>query len=216
MQANELALLAKGIFSSLNADELSALADCMKVLKYPAGEMVNFQRGFNVLIEGNVSVLRENLEIGELQPGDGFGDWGLWGWMQARVTLRADSEITVGQLDEADLEKAIAKYPSAILRVIKSFSRLMDAHLENLSQLLLDAYSAPSPYGKRSLNIVVDGEEKHVRIGTSLSQLLPSEIDGKPVVSGIFNHKQISLNRPLYTNGIAEALTLDNLEGRNI
>ena len=216
MEVKDLALLAQGIFSSLSGEELAALSDCMRIVRFPAGEMVRFQSGFNVLIKGEVSVLRENLEIGQLQPGDGFGDWGLWGWMQQRVSLRADSEITVGKLDEADLEAAIAKHPGAILRVIKSFSRLMDAHLENLSRLLLDAYSAPSQHVKTSLKIVVDGEEKTVRIGTPLAQLLPAEIDGKPVVSGLFNHKQISLNRPLYTNGTAEALTLDNLEGRNI
>lgn len=216
MQANDFALLANGIFSSLEKQELTALSDCMKIVRYPASEMLHFQRGFNVLISGEVSVLRENAEIGQLQAGDGFGDWGLWGWMQTRVQLRADTEIVVGQFDENALQDVIAKYPGSILRVIKSFSRAMDAHLENLSRILLDAYAAPSQHVKTSINVVVDGEEKHVRIGTPLATLLPNQINGKPVVSGLFNHKLISLNRPLFTSGTAEALTLDNLEGRNI
>ncbi len=216
MQSNEIGLFAEGLFSSLTRDELQALSECMKVVQIPAGEIIPFQNGFNVLISGEVSVLRESMEIAQLQPGDGFGDWGLWGWMQSRVMLRANTEVKAGIFDEKKLESAIARRPDAILRVLKSISRLMDSHLENLSHLLLDAYSSPSQHVKTTLNVVVDGEEKHVRIGTPLSQLLPAEIDGKEVVSGLFNHKLISLNRPLYTSGTAEALTREGLEGRNI
>lgn len=215
MQKND-ALLAEGIFSSLTPEELSALSECMTIVKYPAGDVLRFQRGFNILLSGDVSVLRENMEIGQLQPGDGFGDWGLWGWMQTRVSLRPETDVSVGSFDEAKLEAAIAKHPGSILRVLKNFSRLMDAHLEDLSHALLDAYSAPSQPVKTKLNIIVDGEEKQVRIGTPLSALLPKEIDGKPVVSGLFNHKHMSLNRPLYVSGKATALTREGLEGRLI
>lgn len=216
MQENEIAMLSEGIFSSLSKEELESLSGYMKIVRFPAGQLLRFQKGFNVLLSGDVSVLRENMEIGQLLPGDGFGDWGLWGWMQARVSLRTESDIVVGQFDETDLEKANAAHPSALLKVIKGFSRMMDAHLEDLSRVLLSAYSAPSQPVKTTINVTVDGEVKQVRIGTPLARLLPDEIDGKPVVSGLFNHKQISLNRPLYTSGTAEALTLDNLEGRNI
>ena len=216
MQENDLASLAKGIFSSLTQEELSVLSACMKIAHFPTGEMLNFQRGFNVLLSGEVGVLRESMEIGQMQPGDGFGDWGIWGWMQARVSLRANTDVAVAVFEDEKLQSAIAKNPGVILNVIKNFSRRMDAHLENLSQLLLDAYSAPSQHVKTMLNIIVDGEEKHVRIGTPLSKLLPTEVNGEPVVSGLFNHKLISLNRPLYTSGTAEVLTRDGLEGRYI
>lgn len=216
MKPEELALLKEGIFASLDKDEITGLADCITVVSYPAGQILEAKSGFRILLSGDVSVLREQMEIGQLQPGDGFGDWGLWGWMQQRVTLRSESEIKVGEFDEKKLEAAIAKRPTAILRVLKTFSFMMDTHLEDLSHALLNAYSAPSQHVKTKLNITVNGVEHQVRIGTPLSHLLPSEIDGKPVVCGLFNHKHVSLNRPLYTSGVAEALTPDGLEGRMI
>lgn len=215
MQSNELSSLSVGIFSSLSPEELKALDGCMTVIKYAQGDHIP-QDGFNVLLSGDVSVLRENAEIGELQLGDGFGDWGVWGWMKARVVMRADSEVQIAHFKEDLLMAAVSKDPAIILHVIKNFSRRMDSHLENLSRTLLDTYSAPSQTVRSTLNILVDGEEKRVRIGTTLANILPKEIDGKPVVSGLFNHKHMSLNRPLYLSGTAEGLTGDNLEGRMI
>ncbi|MBR4984994.1 MAG: cyclic nucleotide-binding protein [Proteobacteria bacterium] len=215
MQSNDLSSLSVGIFSSLSQEELKALDDCMTVIKCVPGEHIQ-QTGFNVLLSGDVSVLRENAEIGQMQIGDGFGDWGIWGWMQSRVVMRADSEVQIAHFEEDKLLEAISKEPSLILRIMKNFSRRMDGHLENLSRTLLDTYKAPSQTVRSTLKIMVDGEEKHVRIGTPLANILPKEINGKPVVSGLFNHKHMSLNRPLYLSGSAEGLTGDNLEGRMI
>lgn len=212
----DTALLSEGIFSALSQEELDALSRCMTIETHKSQEMLRFQRGFNVLLSGEVSVLRESMEIGQLQPGDGFGDWGLWGWMQSRVTLRADSDIRVGVFEEHRLAKAISEHPTAILRVLRNFSRLMDAHLEDLSTTLLDAFHASSSGSKSCIHVNVNGIDKSVHIGTPLSVLLPKEIDGKPVVSALFNHKHISLNRPLFISGTAEPLTRDGLEGRMI
>ena len=216
MQTNNNSLLAVGIFASLSEEELSLISNCMTVIKQPAGEFLRFQQGFNILLSGEVSVLRESMEIGQLKPGDGFGDWGLWGWMQTRVTLRTDSEITFGNLDDHKLSAAISKHPEAMLRILRNFSRTLNDHLEEISHALLDLYKVPSQYTKSMINVKVDGKENHVHVGTLLGDLLPDEINGKPVVSGLFNHKHTSLNRPLYTSGVAEGLTREGLEGRMI
>ena len=216
MQADDNALLAVGIFSSLSEEELSLLTNCMTVKSQEAGELLRFQQGFNVLLKGEVSVLRESMEIGQLLPGDGVGDWGLWGWMQSRVTLRTETDIVFGSFDDEKLAGAISKYPTSIIRVFRNFARSLNDHLEEMSHALLDTYRAPSQFAKSTIVVKTGDTEKRVHIGTLLGDLLPDEIDGKPVVSGLFNHKHTSLNRPLYTSGVAEGLTRDGLEGRMI
>lgn len=208
--------MPEGIFSTLSGEEAAAFLDGMRIEKHEAGTVLRGQHGFKVLLKGEVSVLRESMEIGQLQPGDGFGDWGLWGWMQTRVSLRAETAIEVGVFDDVPLEGVISRYPQAVLRILRNFSRMMDSHLEDLSTALLDAYRAPSQTCRTSIQVDVGGVEKTVRIGTPLSALLPKEVDGKHVVCGLFNHKLVSLNRPLYMSGSAQALTRDGLEGRMI
>lgn len=216
MPERELALLKSGIFANLSGEEIQALSSNMQIISYEANTQMRSQQGFCVLLEGEISVLRENMEIGSILVGDGFGDWGLWGWMQARVSLRAEKAVKIGNFEESALQKVIAKHPQIIINVLKNFAKLMDTHLEDLSQILIKAYSAPSFPVKTSVTIRFNGSVKSMRIGTPLSAVLPREIDGVPVISALFNYKHVSLNRPIYTSGKAEALTRKSLEGRMV
>lgn len=215
MPKENMALKAEGIFASLSTQELEALWTCMHRSTVAANTELRFRHGLNILLSGDVGVMRDAAEIGRLQPGDGFGDWGLWGWMQSRITLKTSSQIEIGIFDEQKLKTVIAQYPDVILRILKNFGRIIGTHLEELSHALFEVYTTPTQQAGL-ITVTVDGTEHRVPVGTQLGDLLPSVIEGKPVISGLFNHKHTSLHRPLYTSGVAEALTLDNLEGRSI
>ncbi|MCL2326445.1 MAG: cyclic nucleotide-binding protein [Proteobacteria bacterium] len=209
-------LQSEGIFAFLTPDELEAISANMLIEHYADGALIRAHHGFFILLEGEVSVLRESIEIGRLLPGNGFGEWGVWGWLQSRVTLRAEKAVVAGRLDDDSLVKITSKHPHFMLKVMKNVSRVMDLQLEEFSQALLSICTAPSQSIRSNIVIRLGDEERTVRIGTPLSAILPKTIHGEHVVSALFNQKHTSLNRPLYTSGTAEPLTRNCLEGRTI
>ena len=208
--------LAQGLFSSLSDSDRDALAGSMEVIRFAAGNEIPASSGFCVLLSGDVAAFYDTMEMAMLSKGDAFGSWGIWGLMQPRVTMKAVSDVEVARLNEEAFKKVIASHPDLVLRVMRIMPEHIDGHLEEMSQMLLSIYNAPSKNMRSTVNITIGGETRTVRIGTPLLSILPREIDGVPVISALFNNKNISLNRPLYTSGRVEPITMKGLEGRMI
>lgn len=208
--------LAQGIFSSLSDSDREALAECMDVIRFAAGDDIPAAIGFCILLSGEVAVRHDAMDVAMLAPGDAVGGWGIWGWMQSRLSVCAVSDAEVARLNEETFKQWIVSDPERVLRVMRTLPERLDGRLGEISQMLLSIYNAPAKNMRSTVNISVNGQEQTVRIGTPLASILPTEIDGLPVISALFNNKNISLNRPLYTSGRVEPITTKGLEGRLI
>lgn len=208
--------LAQGIFSTLSDAEREAIAACMSVVRVSAGKEVPSSTGFCVLLSGELAACHGSREIAILSRGEAFGAWGIWGWMQPRLTMHVVSDAEIAILDEDTFKNLIGTHPELAIRMMHAVPERVDSHLEEISQIILSIYNAPANNMRSTVNINIGGEERTVRIGTPLLSILPREIDGLPVISALFNNKNISLNRPLYTSGRVEPITTKGLEGRMI
>ncbi len=216
MTINVKQCLSNGMFAHLSEQDIVRLADSLRVVHLQKDDAVPAKDGFCVLLSGEISAMRESMEIGRVAPGEAFGDWGIWGWMNSRITMIVNSDAEIGVIDDEKFKSIIREDPDFMIRLMRALPRQLDANLENLSQVLLSVYSAPSQNMRSTITVNYNGEDQAVRIGTPLTSILPAEINGMPVISALYNNKNISLNRPLYTSGKVVPLTPEGLEGRMI
>ncbi|MFA5625322.1 MAG: hypothetical protein WC966_09775 [Bradymonadales bacterium] len=205
-----------GVLKGLRKEQLAAFTEKLQIECYSAGSSIEVNEKFCILLNGEVAVYRGDMQISHLIVGDAFGAWGLWTLMKERVSLRAQTDCCIGFFDNSELETLFVENPDAMLQIFKNTSRSSDSRIEEMSQALLAAYSAPSQHIKTSITLRIGDEERQVRVGTPLSQVLPSTVDGEDVLAGMINYKPVSLNRPIYTSGTLSPLTRDGLEGRAI
>jgi voltage-gated potassium channel len=117
--AAELATLP--LFASLAPDDLERVSSWARELHVEAGDAVTRRwdaaRDFYVILEGRATVEREDVPLGELGPGDFFGelaalDWGA-GYGYARLaTVTAVDPLRLLVLAPAHLAQLMAEAPS--------------------------------------------------------------------------------------------------------
>lgn len=212
----QLQLTENGVFKGLSQDKIEEFFKHMQTQRFKEGATIEESERYCILLEGEVAVYRGEMQISHIIVGDAFGAWGLWTLMKTRIILRALGNVCIGFFDAKQLESLLISNPDILLQIFKNNSQSSDSRLEEMSQALIVAFSAPSQHIKTSITLKIGDEERQVRVGTPLSQVLPTEVDGNDVLAGLINFKPVSLNRPIYTSGTLAPLTRDCLEGKAI
>jgi len=84
------------LFSSLQENDLTKVAERMKEVRFPAGTAVATQGergvGFHLIVEGSATIEKNGTTLGDLRPGGYFGEIGLidGGARSATVTAATD------------------------------------------------------------------------------------------------------------------------------
>ena len=66
------------------------------------------------------------------------------------------------------------------------------------------------------ITVRVLGQERRIRTGTRVMDLLPAELSGDLVVAGLLGQKPVALSTPVFTPTTVAPLTLSHWEGRQI
>jgi uridine kinase len=169
-----------------------------------------------LVLEGAATLRREALALRRLGPGDHFGELAAVGGRHRGETVTSDTALAVARLSAtawAELERSA---PALAARLAVGVAGALAEELAQLSDdmgLLLRGRSLP-----RAQEIVVRvlGQERRVRTGTRLKDLLPAELDGDMVVGGLLGQKPVSLSTPVLAENTVAPLTLSHWEGRQI
>jgi CRP-like cAMP-binding protein len=100
-----------GLFSHLDSSALKGLADRSVVDQWPAGSTI-IRRGdegdrFYVLLEGRAAVSVGDRFLGELLPGDHFGEIALLHDVPRTATVQASTPVATLSLDRSDLPQSV-------------------------------------------------------------------------------------------------------------
>jgi uridine kinase len=169
-----------------------------------------------IILAGEATLRREQLAVRRLGPGDHFGELSAVAGRHRGETVTSDTALTVARLSAAGWSAIEREAPPLATKVALGVAAALSEELAQLTGdmgLLLRGRSLP-----RAQDVVVNvlGEERRVRTGTRVLDLLPSHIDGDLVVAGLLGQKPVSLATPLFAETTVEPLTLSHWEGRQI
>jgi uridine kinase len=208
------------LLAGLDAAERELLLGSAELVRMPRGERVHAAadagRNLYLLLDGTATLRRAELPLRRLLPGDHFGELALLGGAHRGETVTAETALTVARLSSTAWEHLLARAPAVAAKLAAAVAAALSRELAEITGdlgLLLRGRSLPRA---REIVVRVGAEERRVRTGTLLSELLPAEIEGELVVGGLLGQKPVSLATPLSTSTTVAPLTVGHWEGRQI
>jgi uridine kinase len=214
------ALAASPLLARLDAGERERFLAMAEVVDVPARTRVHGDgdagKHLYLLARGAATLRRAEAPLRRLEPGDAFGELACLGGRHRGEIVTADAPSTLVRLSAAGWATLEGTAPALAAKIACGVAAAISEELDRLAGdvgLLLRGRSLP-----RAQEIIVrmGEEERRVRTGTRLQDLLPAEIDGTLVVAGLLAQKPVSLATSVFTDTTVAPLTLRHWEGRQI
>ena len=221
--------LGEGPFASLAASPLLARLDpqererflaLAEVVDVPARTRVHGDgdagKHLYLLARGEATLRRAETGLRRLVPGDHFGELAVLGGRHRGEIVIADAPSTFVRLSAPGWAALERSEPALAAKIACGIAGVLAEELDRLAGdmgLLLRGRSLPRA---QEITVRVGEEERRVRTGTRLQDLLPAEIDGALVVAGLLRQKPVSLSTSIFTDTAVAPLTLRHWEGRQI
>ncbi len=169
-----------------------------------------------VVVKGTATLSSAERAPRRLGPGDSFGELEALGGRHRGETVVAEGPVTFARLSGACWAEIERTDPAVAARLAAGVAAVTAddfARLTGEVGLLLLGRSLPRA---ADVMVRVGDEERRVRMGTCVRELLPAEIDDNLVVAGLLGQKPVSLATPIFTDTTIEPLTVVHWEGRQI
>jgi uridine kinase len=169
-----------------------------------------------IILDGTATLRREGLALRRLGPGDHFGELSAAGGRHRGEVVTSEGPLAVARLSSAGWVTLERDAPPLAVKVALGIAAAASEELAQAADemaLLLRGRSLPRA---QEVKVRVGGQERLVRTGTRLVDLLPAELDGDLVVAGLLGQKPVSLATPVFTDTTVAPLTVSHWEGRQI
>ena len=214
------ALAGSPLLSRLDDAQRARLVACLEIREVPPKTRVHGDgdagKHLYLVLSGAATLRRAALALRHLGPGDSFGELALLGGRHRGETVTSDGPLTLARLSAerwAELERDEPRLAAKVATGVAAALADEIADLTGDVGLLLRGRSLPRA---EELVVRVSGEERRVRTGTRLLDLLPTEVDGSIVVAGLLGQKPVSLSTAIVSEGDVAPLTASHWEGRQI
>lgn len=223
-RASDVDVLAgNSVLGRLAIDELSKLLDAFDQVALPADTVVAREADegdyMYFVLEGKVRATRAGLELGELGPGEHFGELALVGVRKRAQTVTSIETVRLARFSRASFDSVARLHPRTAFHFLQALIEDLSNELTKLAEsvgVLLRERSLP----RRTEIEVTLGEERRtirtVPMGTELGSLLPADVNGVPVVAALSDRKLVSLATRLSSDARVDSVTLHSPEGREI
>jgi uridine kinase len=214
------ALAGSPLLARLDDGERQRLLACLEIHEVPPRTRVHADgdagNHLGIVLAGSATLRRGEGAVRKLGPGDSFGELAVLGAAHRGETVTSDGPLAVARLSAprfADLERDEPRLAGKIAAAVAAALGDQIAQLTGDLGLLLRGRSLPRA---QEISVRVAGEERRVRTGTRVMDLLPAEADGAIVVAGLLGQKPVSLSTPIVTDATVAPLTASHWEGRQI
>jgi CRP/FNR family cyclic AMP-dependent transcriptional regulator len=125
------------IFASCTADEIAAIAGVAQQSSFQPGQIIVTQgapgQAFYMLLSGRVDILRDDVVLGSLGPGDFFGEMSLLDQFPRSATIKAVDEVSCLMLSSWDFKALLERHPSIAIKLLEVLSRRLRSADERAS-----------------------------------------------------------------------------------
>lgn len=140
---NVLFLKKNALFSSMNTQELKAVAGICKTLTFSDGEAIVTQGDVGetmfLIKSGSVVVTRSEDEktvtLATLETGESFGEMSMFDTEMRSATVRASGTCSLLAIDGHDLTDILSTYPAIGMAIIKTFVKRLREGNRRLQEL---------------------------------------------------------------------------------
>src|SRR5512133_1244972 len=206
------------LLARLDGRERERFLACGERVELPAGGSLSGEavHQLSFVLRGTATLRRAGGAHRKLGPGDHFGELALLGGGGGDEAVEAGPAVALLRVSGrcwAELER---RDPALAAKVATGIARALGDELARVTGrvgLLLRGRSLPRA---PEITIRLGAEERRVRTGTRLTELLPVDVDGDLVVAGLLGQKPVSLSTPIFTDAAVAPLTASHWEGRQI
>ncbi len=204
----------------LSPDSLARLWPRMEQCHVPAGTEVVREgeqgRELYIVLDGTAEVRRGRVVVQRLSAGAEFGGLGLLTGRARAATVRAATPLTLARLSRAAWESLKATDPSLAISLAEAIVGQVRGDLVHVTEAMSALLPGRRMVRSGEVTVTLDGVSRQVATGTPLIDLLPSAVDGVPVVAGLMSFKPVSLLTPVMTDARVGPLLLSHWEGRQV
>lgn len=168
------------------------------------------------VVEGQARVLRGELELMRVEPGDHFGELALLASRPRSASVVASTDVTLLCLEASRYRDIVREEPELALALVHELVDGLGDRLSEMTERVSALVKERSLPRRTSVEVKVDGVEKRVALGTPVAALLPRRIDGAQVVAALVDHKPASLATLLSADATVAPLTTAHWEGERI
>lgn len=214
------------ILEKLSDPDLDRLVDALEQFVVPVDTVVLHEGeqsdGMFFVLSGNAAIQRGAVELGQLAPGDHFGELGLLGLRPRAASVRATSALRLGRLTSSSWQRLSTEHAHLALALLQGVIGILGdklVHATDSVGLLLGQRSLP-----RRLTVIATvqapdaevGERVQVAPGTLVGTLLPAHVGGSVVVAAELDRRPVSLDSPITSDAVVRPLTIDSWQGRDV
>ena len=200
--------------------DAAPLAEVLELARFETGEAIVREGATDgdlfFVQQGHASILRGEVDVGQVGPGDHFGEMALLAEAPRAATVRATEPMTALRLSRSAFEQLAADHPALALALLRRLVRGVSGWLTDMTasvEAMLRERSLPR---RTRVGVVLGGRLQPVRTGTRLAELLPETHDGEFVVAALVDRRPVSLVTAVTSDAVIEPLTTAHWEGGRI
>lgn len=171
------------------------------------------------VLEGRLRAARSALDLGEIRPGDHFGELSMIAPRRRAASVHAETTCRLARLSRARYETLVKTAPSAAINLLQGLIDYLANRLVAMTDnvdTLLRSRSLPR---RTHLTVTIGDETRSVATGTPLGALVGSPDDADPTdepVGALVDGKPTSLATALVSDAIVAPLPLGHGAGLDI
>lgn len=168
------------------------------------------------VFEGQARMWRGGIDLGRVGPGEYFGEVALVAGQPRGATVVAADTMLLASLPHGRFKQLLGEEPEIAARFLSKVIGTLAGRLQGMTDSVGTLIRDRSLPRRTLVDVVLSGTPRSVKNGTRLDALLPSHVNGHPVVAGLLDRRAVSLTSPVSGECSIEPLTTEHWEGLRV